>query len=71
MKWRTDATGRLTCVVPPDGHLTLRIAPKGDGRWTWEVVAKGAASAMATGVTTSLGAAKNVAEQFAKRAGST
>ena len=51
------------------GPLAIKIIPKGDGRWSWEVARQDAAGPMASGVTPSLGAAKNVTEQFIKRSG--
>ena len=44
----------------------VRYKPR---RWSWEVFSGDADSPMATGIANSLGAAKNVAEQFVKRAG--
>ncbi len=52
-----------TCSVEP---FTMKVAPKGDGRWNWQVF-KGSANPTASGVAASLGAAKTAAEQFVKR----
>lgn len=54
----------MSCVLGP---LSLRIEPKGDGRWAWQVLKDQADNPMATGVASSLGAAKTVTEQFARR----
>ena len=51
------------------GPFVVKIAPKGDGRWNWEVYADGTLNAMATGIASSLGAAKNACEQLVKRSG--
>jgi hypothetical protein len=51
------------------GPFVVKIRPKGDGRWAWEVFRDDTRSPMATGVASSLGAAKNVTEQFVKRQG--
>jgi len=49
--------------------FTAKVTPKGDGRWNWEVSKDQIRHAVATGVASSLGAAKTAAEQFAKRSG--
>ena len=69
MQWKKAPRDVLICHVPPDARLTLKIFPKGDGRWTWQVFAGTAENAMATGIAASLGAAKNVVENFANRTG--
>lgn len=51
------------------GPFVLRVAPKGDGRWTWRIVRDNRANPEATGVASSAGAAKTAAEQFVKRSG--
>lgn len=51
------------------GPFAVKAIPKGDGRWNWEVVADGATNPTATGVASSLGAAKTACEQFVKRSG--
>lgn len=50
-------------------RLSLKIRPKGDGRWSWQVFDGERVNPMATGVASSLGAAKTVTEQFVKRSG--
>jgi hypothetical protein len=52
------------------GSLSLELRPKGDGRWNWQIFNGNQTNPMAAGVASSLGAAKTVAEQFAKRSGS-
>jgi hypothetical protein len=51
------------------GPFSLKVRPKGDGRWTWEILKDEARDAMATGVARSFGSAKSVAEQFVNRSG--
>jgi hypothetical protein len=68
MKWTKGAADQWICRVPPDARFTMKAFAKPDGRWSWEVFAGAAESPMATGIVGSLGAAKNAAEQFLKRA---
>ncbi len=65
LQWSKGAGDLWTCVVEP---FSLRVAPKGDGRWNWQIF-KGATNPTASGVASSLGAAKTVTEQFVKRSG--
>jgi hypothetical protein len=51
------------------GPFALRVSPKGDGRWNWQIVRDNKPNPEATGVASSLGAAKTAAEQFVKRSG--
>jgi hypothetical protein len=51
------------------GPFVANVSPKGDGRWNWAVYADGSANATATGIASSLGAAKTACEQFVKRSG--
>lgn len=51
------------------GPLSAKIQPKGDGRWNWQILRVGQPNPMAAGVANSLGAAKNVVEQFVNRSG--
>ncbi len=51
------------------GPLSVKIQPKGDGRWNWQVFKGDQMNPMATGVANSLGAAKTVVEQFVNRSG--
>lgn len=64
LKWTKSPAGLVSCALGP---LSLRIEPKGDGRWAWQVYKDQADNPMATGVASSLGAAKTVTEQFARR----
>jgi hypothetical protein len=50
------------------GPFTAKVAPKGDGRWNWQVF-QGGANPTAQGVASSLGAAKTATENFVKRSG--
>ena len=68
LKWTKDGDA-YTCKVPPDAMFVVTLRPKGDGRWTWEVRKRDAASSLATGVVASLGAAKTVSENFVRRSG--
>ena len=51
------------------GPFAITIKPKGDGRYDWQVIKSGQRNPMAAGVANSLGAAKNVVEQFVNRSG--
>lgn len=64
--WTKSAIGLLSSRMGP---LLLKVEPKGDGRWSWQVFNGDAQNPMATGVASSLGAAKTVTEQFARRSG--
>lgn len=64
--WTKAASGALDARIEP---FTLNVAPKGDGRWNWQVLRDGTRNAVATGVASSLGAARTAAEQFVKRSG--
>ena len=64
LKWKKDPAGIVSAKLGP---LAIRIEPKGDGRFAWQVVNGEARNPMASGVASSLGAAKTVTEQFARR----
>jgi hypothetical protein len=66
MKWSKSAGDVWTWR---GGPFSLRVSPKGDGRWTWAVFSGEAQNPTATGIGSSLGAAKSTAEQFVKRSG--
>ena len=68
MKWTKDGTGWI-CRVPPDAIFTLKVQPKGDGRWTWEVYPRVGDRTIAGGVVPSLGGAKTISENFVNRSG--
>lgn len=65
-RWTNASPTEVACTAGP---LTMRALKKGDGRWSWHVFKDGSESAMATGLATSLGSAKSVAQQFAARTG--
>jgi hypothetical protein len=66
MDWSKGPDGAASCTAGP---FSLKITPKGDGRWNWQVFREGIANAVASGVAASLGAARTATEQFAKRSG--
>lgn len=68
MHWKKDGPG-WKCVVSPDAVFTLKVQPKGDGRWTWEVLPQKGDRTVAGGIVNSLGAAKTISENFATRSG--
>jgi hypothetical protein len=51
------------------GPLSVRIEPKGDGRWNWSIHTGNTPNPTATGIASSLAAAKNVVEQYVLRSG--
>ena len=55
--------------MPPDAIFTMKVLPKGDGRWTWEVYPQKGQRTIAGGIVSSLGAAKTICENFANRSG--
>ncbi len=70
IRWTKNVGDLWTSTVGP---FLAKIQPQGDGRWAWQVFQqrgeKVAPNPTATGVVGSLGAAKNVVEQFVKRSG--
>ena len=66
MSWTKAPNDGLRCQAGP---FSLVVAPKGDGRWNWQIFKEGTGNAVASGVAASLGAAKTATEQFAKRSG--
>lgn len=66
MDWTKAPKDHWSCQAGP---FSLKVGPKGDGRWNWQVFKEGTANAVASGVAASLGAAKTATEQFAKRSG--
>ena len=68
MKWTKDGDGYL-CRVPPEVVFTMRVQPKKDGRWTWEIFPRNGQRTIAGGTVSSLGAAKTICENFANRSG--
>ena len=63
IQWKTNAGDLLTAQVGP---FSLKVQPQGDGRWAWEIHSGDTPNPAATGIARSLGAAKNVTEQFVK-----
>jgi hypothetical protein len=51
------------------GPLSVKVEPKGDGRWAWFIHTGGAPNPTAMGIAASLAAAKNVVEQYVLRSG--
>jgi hypothetical protein len=68
MTWTKDGAGWI-CRVGDGALFTMKVQPKGDGRWTWEVLPKSADRTIAGGVVSSLGAAKTISENFVNRSG--
>jgi len=66
MKWEKAAGDRWSARVEP---FTLKVEPKGDGRWSWQVFQGASPNPTATGIAASLGAARTATEQFVKRSG--
>ncbi|MGZ3419500.1 MAG: hypothetical protein ACXWUG_23010, partial [Polyangiales bacterium] len=66
IQWTKAATGAMSGRIEP---FTLKVDPKGDGRWNWQVLKDETRNPVATGVASSLGAAKTAVEQFVKRSG--
>jgi len=67
MTWKKSPAGDVWTARA--GPFSLKVQPKGDGRWTWEILKDEARDATATGIARSFGAAKSVAEQFVNRSG--
>jgi hypothetical protein len=69
IEWSKDGSGWISRVG--EGPIfTARLRPKGDGRWDWEIVKGGGIKpVVATGIVSSLGAAKTVAANFVNRSG--
>jgi hypothetical protein len=65
IKWTKTPTDWWAKVGP----FSAKIQQKGDGRWDWQVTKDDQPNPMAAGVANSLGAAKNVIEQFVNRSG--
>jgi hypothetical protein len=65
LAWTKQANG----WTGTEGPFVVNVAPKGDGRWNWEVFADGSPNPTASGIGSSLGAAKTAGEQFVKRSG--
>jgi len=68
MKWTKEGAG-FVCRVEPDAIFTMKVTPKGDGRWDWVVFPQDGERSIAGGIVSSLGAAKTICENFANRSG--
>jgi len=66
MKWSKGQGDVWSGIAGP---FALRVQPKGDGRFTWQIVESPAKNPSASGVASSLGAAKTACEQYVKRSG--
>ena len=66
MKWTKEPGDRWTARVEP---FLLKVEPKGDGRWNWQVIKEPSPNPAATGIASSLGAARTATEQYVKRSG--
>ncbi|MBX3216744.1 MAG: hypothetical protein KF850_32210 [Labilithrix sp.] len=66
MSWTKSAGDRWSACLGP---FLSKVAPKGDGRWSWQVFRDEADNPTATGIASSLGAAKTAAEQLVRRSG--
>ncbi len=67
-QWTKDGDGWISRAG--DGPIfTMRLRPKGDGRWDWEIVRGDSKPVIATGIVSSLGAAKTIAANFVNRSG--
>ena len=67
MTWTKTVGDRWTKLPAAGKRCTIKVYPKGDGRWVWEVYAEGTVNPTATGIARNLGAAKSVSEQFVQR----
>ena len=52
-----------------EGPFVARTSPKGDNRWNWTIHTDGNEAEAASGIASSLGAAKTACENFVKRSG--
>lgn len=66
MKWRRNHDDVWTAQVGP---FAIKIEPTRDGRFSWSFVRGDKPNPEATGIGTSLGAAKTACEMFVKRSG--
>jgi hypothetical protein len=66
IKWTKSSEDAWTAAMGP---FRLVLQGKADGRWSWQIFNGDVPNPTATGLATSLGAAKNVTEQFVKRSG--
>lgn len=66
MTWTKTKTGGFSAS---EGPFAVSVEPKGDGRWSWQIIQGSARSPSASGIGSSAGAAKTAAEQYVKRSG--
>ena len=66
LQFTKDPKDVLTATAGP---FVVKITPKGDGRFGWQIFTGDAHNPTATGIANSLGAAKTTTEQFVKRSG--
>ncbi|RYE92136.1 MAG: hypothetical protein EOO75_07345 [Myxococcales bacterium] len=67
MSWTKSAGDRWTFRRSSDDPYTVKVFPRGDGRWVWEILAGDATNPTATGIARNLGAAKTVSTQLLER----
>ena len=67
MNWKKVGDKQWTCEAGT--RFSLRADLMRDGRWAWSILAAGADAPMATGITSSAGAAKQAMENFLKKKG--
>ena len=68
-KKQPDVTLKTDVWLATLGPFAVKVAPKGDGRWNWEIIMDDARSPAATGIGNSLGAAKTACELYVGRSG--
>ena len=66
LSWKKQKDGALLAAAGP---FAIKTWPKGDGRWSWEIIVDNATNPAASGVAASVGAAKNVCENYVTRSG--
>jgi hypothetical protein len=69
MEWTKESPDQIVCKVAPNARFTLKATRMADLRWSWMVYAGAAVDPMASGIVSSLGAAKHVMESFLKKKG--
>lgn len=69
LRWTKAGPDQWVCLVPPDARFTLKAGVIGDGRWGWKIFAGAAENAMASGIVSSFGAAKQAMRNFMVKQG--
>ncbi len=69
MEWTKVPPETFVCKVPPDARFTCKASRMADLRWTWMIYQGAAVDPMASGMVSSLGAAKHMMESFLKKKG--